>query len=346
MDMMREGRIATATVLVCDLVGSTEQRSTLGDDAADRLAVVLDRVLRAAVARHRGSVVKSTGDGLMAVFDSATDALAAAVMIQQQTEQWNRSSPELERLVLRIGASAGDVQFVAHDCHGTPVVEAARLESSAEPGSILVTALVRLLVGNRGGNRFEAVGSIELKGLPEPLEVFRVCWEPLAEDAADEAAARLAPERIPLPGRLAVRPSVGVIGYEPQLTAIEDSVRRITRGEIASSCSSPASLGRGRPTIAAEGARAAFDAGACVLFGHCEESFTTPYQLFSEALGHYVSHAPEERLRAHVERHGSELVRIVPALAHRVPDLPASKVDRRGHRAVPAVRRDRGPALG
>src|SRR5262249_2989873 len=71
--------------------------------------------------------------------------------------------------------------------------------------------------------------------------------------------------------------------------------------------------------------RAAFDAGACVLFGHCEESFTTPYQLFSEALGHYVSNAPEEQLRTHVERHGSELVRIVPALAQRVSDLPPSK---------------------
>jgi class 3 adenylate cyclase len=325
MDMMREGRIATATVLVCDLVGSTEQRSTLGDDAADRLAVVLDRVLRGAVARHRGSVVKSTGDGLMAVFDSATDALAAAVMIQQQTERWNRSSPELERLVLRIGASAGDVQFVAHDCHGTPVVEAARLESSAEPGSILVTALVRLLVGTRGENRFEAAGSIELKGLPEPLEAFRVCWEPLPEGAADEATTRFAPERIPLPGRLAVRPSVGVIGYEQQLTAIEDSVRRVSSGEGRELLLIAGEPGQGKTTIAAEGARAAFEAGACVLFGHCEESFTTPYQLFSEALGHYVSHAPEERLRAHVERHGSDLVRIVPALAQRVPDLPPSK---------------------
>ncbi len=106
---------------------------------ADRLAVILDRVLRGAVARHRGSVVKSTGDGLMAVFDSATDALRAAVTIQQESERWNRASPERERLMLRIGASAGDVHFVAHDCHGIPVVEAARLESAAEPGSILIT---------------------------------------------------------------------------------------------------------------------------------------------------------------------------------------------------------------
>ena len=55
---MSEGRVTTATVLFCDLVGSTAQRTTLGDDAADRLATALDTMLRDEVARHRGSVVK------------------------------------------------------------------------------------------------------------------------------------------------------------------------------------------------------------------------------------------------------------------------------------------------
>ena len=83
--------------------------------------------------------------------------------------------------------------------------------------------------------------------------------------------------------------------------------------------------GLGKTTLVAEAARAAFDAGACVLFGHCEEDLATPYQLFAEALGHYVTHAPEDQLRAHVDAHGSELSRLVPALASRIPDLPPSK---------------------
>jgi hypothetical protein len=58
---------------------------------------------------------------------------------------------------------------------------------------------------------------------------------------------------------------------------------------------------------------------------HCEEDLASPYQLFAEAIGHYVTHAPDDRLLAHVEVHGSELCRLVPALATRVPDLPASK---------------------
>ena len=62
-----------------------------------------------------------------------------------------------------------------------------------------------------------------------------------------------------------------------------------------------------------------------MLFGHCEEDLATPYQLFAEALGHYVTHAPEEQLLAHVEAHGSELSRLVPTLASRIRELPPSK---------------------
>jgi AAA ATPase domain len=83
--------------------------------------------------------------------------------------------------------------------------------------------------------------------------------------------------------------------------------------------------GLGKTTVVAKAARSAFDAGACVLFGHSEEDLASSYQLFAEALGHYVTHAPEERLAAHVEAHGSELSRLVPALASRIPDLPPSK---------------------
>ena len=83
--------------------------------------------------------------------------------------------------------------------------------------------------------------------------------------------------------------------------------------------------GLGKTTLVAEVARSAFDSGATVLFGHCEEELATPYQLFAEALGHYVTHAPQAELEAHVAAHGSELSRLVPALASRVPGLPPTK---------------------
>ena len=83
-----------------------------------------------------------------------------------------------------------------------------------------------------------------------------------------------------------------------------------------------------RPRVVAEAARVAFDGGACVLFGHCEEDLAAPYQLFTEALGHFVTHAPEEQLVAHVGSWGSALARLVPALSSRLPGLgPSTATD-------------------
>ena len=104
-----------------------------------------------------------------------------------------------------------------------------------------------------------------------------------------------------------------------------DAAKRVAAGEGREVLLVSGEAGLGKTTLVAEAARAAFDSGACVLFGHCEEDLATPYQLFAEALGHYVTHAPEDQLRAHVEEHGSELSRLVPALASRIPDLPPSK---------------------
>ena len=104
-----------------------------------------------------------------------------------------------------------------------------------------------------------------------------------------------------------------------------DAFKRVVAGEGREVLLVSGEAGLGKTTLVAEAARAAFDAGACVLFGHCEEDLATPYQLFAEAIGHYVMHAPEEQLVAHVDAHGSELVRLVPALASRIPDLPPSR---------------------
>jgi class 3 adenylate cyclase/tetratricopeptide (TPR) repeat protein len=316
------------TVLACDLVSSTAQRTILGDDAADRLAVTLDHLLRHCVARYRGSVVKPTGDGLMAAFDAASDGVAAAIAMQQALHRHNETAPPAEHLVLRIGLSAGDVQYAGHDCHGTPVVEAARLEAAADPGSILVSGLVRSLSGSRNHHSFEPAGSFTLKGLGEPLAAFRVRWSPAPDaDHGPEPVEGAATPRMPLPSALAHRPAVGVIGYARELETVAAATARVAAGEGQEVMLLVGEAGQGKTTLAAEAARAAYDDGACVLYGHCEEELARPYQLFSEALDTYVAHAPVDRLIAHVEAHGYELTRLVPGLARRIelaPDPRAS----------------------
>ncbi|HZI39286.1 MAG TPA: adenylate/guanylate cyclase domain-containing protein, partial [Acidimicrobiia bacterium] len=171
---------STAIVLFTDLVGSTELRSRLGEDAAEELRREHDRLIAGGIEANRGRLVKHLGDGMMATFTGASDALAAAVAIQQALDRHNRSGSGEAPLEVRIGISAGDVTFEAEDCFGTPVIEAARLCAAAGGGRILVTDIVRALAGTAGGHQFVSVGALELKGLPAPVAACEVTWVPLA----------------------------------------------------------------------------------------------------------------------------------------------------------------------
>ena len=130
---------------------------------------------------------------------------------------------------------------------------------------------------------------------------------------------------MPLPARLSVRPPAGVVGRQAEIAAIAAARGRVAGGEGCETLLISGEAGLGKTTLAAEAARAAFGDGCCVLSGHCEEDLATPYQLFAEALSHFVAHAGERHLRAFADQHGADLARLVPALADRIPGLPASK---------------------
>src|ERR1700686_4251058 len=297
------------------MVGSTALASALAPDAADELRREHFSILRQAVAETGGTEVKNLGDGVMVAFSSTAAALSCAVAMQQGVERDNR---EREHSVgLRVGLSAGEVTREDDDYFGEPVVEAARLCATCESGQILATDVVRAMAGRRNRHECRPLGELTLKGLPDPVETVQVQWEPLG--GAETSTS------IPLPSRLAVRPAVGVVGRETEMQTLTDAAKRVAAGEGREVLLVSGEAGLGKTTLVAEAARAVFNSGACVLFAHCEEDLATPYQLFAEALRHYVTHAPEDQLRAHVEEHGSELSRLVPALASRIPDLPPSK---------------------
>ena len=119
-----------------DIVGSTSMRTWLGEERGDALRRLHDELVAAAVVRHRGVVVKGGGDGLMAAFEAASDAVAAAVSIQQALWSFNEQSLDGVRLEARVGLSVGDVSWEGGDCFGLPVVEAARLTAAAAGGTI------------------------------------------------------------------------------------------------------------------------------------------------------------------------------------------------------------------
>ena len=161
-------RIDTATVLFTDLVGSTAQRSRIGEEAADVLRVKHDALITDAITAHRGTVVKHTGDGAMATFSAAVDAVAAAVAIQQAVDGHNRRGTD-ERMEVRVGISVGDVTFSGDDCFGLPVIEAQRLEAAADGGQILCAEIVRHLArADAAGTSSRAWAISTSRGSPTP----------------------------------------------------------------------------------------------------------------------------------------------------------------------------------
>jgi len=154
-------------VLFTDLVGSTELMSRLGDIAYDGLRGAHFADLREALSAHQGKEIKNTGDGLMATFSSAVQALDCAVAMQQAADR-QTSAPD-SAVAIRVGLSTGEVTFEGGDVFGTAVVEAARLVAAARPGQILATAVVRVLAGTRAPTAITDVGPLDLKGLPDPV---------------------------------------------------------------------------------------------------------------------------------------------------------------------------------
>ena len=304
------------TVLFTDLVDSTELTSALTVEAADELRREHFSSLRRAIASTGGTEVKSLGDGLMVVFTSASAALACAVAMEQAVALHSATADR--PLLLRVGVSAGEATREAHDYFGEPVVEASRLCGRAEGGQILVADLVRALAGRRSPHTFTARGALELKGLPEPVVTMELGWKPL-----DVAPVGPTTAAIPLPTRLETTPPIGVIGRATESAALADAFKRVTVGEGPEIILIAGEPGVGKTTLATDVARAAFDAGAVVLLGRCDEELGTPYGPFVEALSHFVAHAPEEALRIHVDTFGAELAKLVPALRQRLHELPA-----------------------
>ncbi len=162
-----------AVILFLDIADSTALTTKLGDAAYREKERALDTSLRAAITGAAGTPVegKVLGDGVMAVFTSARSAIDAA---QRCRDLGNEAG-----LPLHIGIHAGDVvREVDSDgranVHGGAVQVAARVQSVAEPGEILVSDIVRGLARTSAGVAFEDRGEHELKGIPEPQRLFAV----------------------------------------------------------------------------------------------------------------------------------------------------------------------------
>ena len=174
-----EGR-ASRTILFTDIEGSTALTQRLGDARARELLREHERIVRQALKAHGGSEVKTMGDGFMASFSSATEALECAIAVQRAFEQRNRSAEE--PISVRVGLNAGEPIPEGKDLFGTAVNEAAKITAAARGGEILAANVVRELAKGKGflfGDR----GETSLLGFEEPVRLFEVIWRHAAGEA-------------------------------------------------------------------------------------------------------------------------------------------------------------------
>ncbi len=304
---MKPIAVETVAVLMTDLVGSTAIADRLGPAAAENLRLEHFGLLRGALERTGGREVKNLGDGLMVVLQSASQALACAVEMQQAIEARNRHSEE--RLEVRIGVSLGEATVEDDDYFGEPVIEASRLCAQADGGQIAVSALVRQLGGARHGHTFNSLGDLQLKGMSEPVQAFEVHWEPVLSSA------------IALPARLRELPATGYVGRVAERKRLRELWAQVCDGALRVALIS-GEAGVGKTGLSTQVALQTHAEGSVVLYGRCDEDLGVPYQPWVQALGHLVREAPRLILDGHVERHGGDLARLVPALGDRVAELP------------------------
>lgn len=165
------GRGSVHTILFTDMERNTELLQRLGDEAWRALLREYERITRARLAAHGGSEIKTTGDGFMASFGSAADALECALGLQREFAARNLDAEHA--VSIRCGLNAGEPIAEHDDLFGTAVTLAARIMGEAAGGEIVVGDVVRQLVA---GKRFafQDLGLRRLKGFDEPVRLWTV----------------------------------------------------------------------------------------------------------------------------------------------------------------------------
>jgi class 3 adenylate cyclase len=145
------------TVLMTDIVGSTEHAAELGDSGWRELVQLHHAVVRAALRRHEGREIDTAGDGFFAVFDAPAAAVDCALEVAQEVGKLG--------IEIRAGVHVGEVEQIAGKVGGITVVIASRIMAASGAGGVLVSSTVRDLAAG-SGLTFQDRGVRELKGCP------------------------------------------------------------------------------------------------------------------------------------------------------------------------------------
>ncbi len=170
------------TLLFADLVGSTQMFRDRGDAAARLLLKQYTDLLLPQITKHKGTLIKTIGDAIMATFPKPKQCLQSAIHMQRALAQHNQDSPPADQLQVRIGVHHGQAIVEADDVYGDAVNTAARIEAEASSGKIY-TSLTTWQTASSLDTEIVKLGKFKLKGIAEKLSLVNVLWN------ADEITA-------------------------------------------------------------------------------------------------------------------------------------------------------------
>jgi TolB-like protein/Flp pilus assembly protein TadD len=219
----RPGRVERrlSAILAADVAGYSRLMHKDEEATHAKLTVLLAGGVEPAIAEHGGRIVKNTGDGFLAEFPSAVEAVRAAMQFQTRIHELTIGDAEDRRIAFRVGVNIGDVIVEAHDIFGDGVNIAARLEAIAEPGGICISRTVLNHAGDKVSFDVEDAGEQTLKNIARPIHVYRIIVDP---------SRRPAPPKPEVPAlALPDKPSVAVLPFtnmsgDPEQEFVSDGV--------------------------------------------------------------------------------------------------------------------------
>jgi TolB-like protein/class 3 adenylate cyclase/tetratricopeptide (TPR) repeat protein len=198
-----------AAILAADVAGYSRLMGGDEEGTLARLKACRRAVVDPKIAEHRGRIVKTTGDGMLAEFASAVDAVRCAVEIQRGMANGNVGVPEAKRIEFRIGIHVGDIIIDDDDIFGDGVNIAARLEGIADPGGICISDDAHRQIRGKTEIVYDDMGHQSLKNISEPMRA----WRARPADAAVAITQPLKVDPPPVALTLPDKPSIAVLPF-------------------------------------------------------------------------------------------------------------------------------------
>jgi formylglycine-generating enzyme required for sulfatase activity/class 3 adenylate cyclase len=169
-----------AAIAAGDISGYSRLMELDEEGTLARLKKIQRELIEPTIAEHQGRIVKTTGDGFIAIFDSPVEAVRCAIVIQQNMLGRNASVPRQHWIVYRIGVNLGDVIVEPTDVYGDGVNIAVRLEGLAAPGQVYISGGVYEQIKNKLVCGYQSLGDRQVKNITDPVRVYRVLPDPTA----------------------------------------------------------------------------------------------------------------------------------------------------------------------